>query len=65
MTRQDMQIGAKYNWVCQPERLIYLGRNWSGNGYWHQFERVENPGVVWCEVTDSDLSMIEATEDKP
>ena len=56
-----MKIGGKYNWKNQPERLIYLGRNWSGNGYWHQFEKVGEPGKVWCEVLDSDLHMIEET----
>jgi hypothetical protein len=54
-------IGGRYNWRGQPERLIYMGRNWSGNGYWHQFAKVESPGVVWCEVTDADLRMLEAT----
>ena len=57
----DMKIGGKYNWKSQPDRLIYLGRNWSGNGYWHQFAKVESPGVVWCEVLDSDLPMFEET----
>ena len=57
-----MKIGGKYNWPGQQERLIYIGRNWSGNGYWHQFEKVDEPGVVWCEVTDSDLNMLEETQ---
>ena len=56
-----MKIGGKYNWKGQPERLIYLGNNWSGNGYWHQFAKVESPGVVWCEVLGPDLHMIEET----
>ncbi len=56
-----MKIGGKYNWKGQPERLKYLGRNWSGNGFWHQFEKVDEPGVVWCEVLDSDLHMLEET----
>lgn len=54
-------IGGPYNWIGQPERLVYLGKNWSGNGYWHQFAKVENPSVVWCEILDSDLHMIEGT----
>lgn len=57
-----MNIGDKYNWPGQPERLAYLGRNRSGNGYWHQFEKVDEPGIVWCEVTDSDLHMLEETK---
>ena len=56
-----MKIGGKYNRRGQPERLVYLGRNWGGNGYWHQFAKVENPRVVWCEVLDSDLGMLEET----
>lgn len=56
-----MRVGGRYNWKGQPERLIYLGFNWSGNGYWHQFEKVGEPGKVWCEVLDSDLHCIEET----
>lgn len=54
-------IGDRYNWRGQRERLIYLGRNWSGNGYWNQFAEVSAPDVVWCEVLDADLHMLEAT----
>ena len=61
MTRADMKVGGRYNWINQPERLIYLGRNWSGNGYWNQFAKVEYPTIVWCEVLDSDLQMFEVT----
>lgn len=56
-----MKIGGYYNWYGQSERLVYLGRNWSGNGYWHQFAKVESPTIVWCEILDSDLHMIEET----
>ena len=42
-----MKIGGKYNWKGQPERLIYIGRNWSGNGYWHQFEKVGEPALLY------------------
>lgn len=57
----DMKIGGKYNWKSQPDRLIYLGRNWSGNGYWHQFKKIGDPRPVWCEVLGSDLHMLEET----
>jgi hypothetical protein len=57
-----MKIRDKYNWINQPERLIFLGRNWSGNGYWNQFSKVESPTVIWCEVLDSDLHMLEETK---
>ena len=58
-----MKKGTKCNWINQPERLIYLGYNWSGNGFWHQFSKVDNPDVVWCEVPDSDFDRFEETKD--
>lgn len=54
-----MKVGGNYNWIGQPERLVYLGHNWSGNGYWHQFAKVESPDEVWCEVLSSDLCLFE------
>lgn len=57
-----MEIGGKYNFVNQPERLIYLGNNFSGNGYWHQFSLIESQETVWCEVLDSDLKNIEESK---
>lgn len=54
--------GGRYNWIGQPERLVYLGYNRSGNGYWHQFAKVEQPSVVWCEVKTADLEMFEETK---
>lgn len=54
-----MKVGGKYRWIGQPERLVYLGHNWSGNGYWHQFAKVESPDEVWCEVLSSDLCLFE------
>lgn len=57
----QMKVGGKYNWRGQSERLIYMGRNWSGNGYWHQFAKVESPTIVWCEALDSDLLSFEET----
>lgn len=56
-----MIIGKKYNWQNQPERLVYLGKNWSGNGYWHQFALVSDQDNVWCECLDADLNGIEET----
>lgn len=58
----QMVEGGKYNWKGQPERLIYMGRNWSGNGYWHQFALVDKPYKVWCEVQDNELDRIEETK---
>ena len=58
----NMVIGENYNFQRQPERLVYLGKNWSGNGYWHQFAKVDKPSVIWSEMKDSDLAMIELTQ---
>jgi hypothetical protein len=57
-----MVVGEKYNFKNQSERLVYLGKNWSGFGYWHQFEKVDEPDVIWSEMQDSDLHMIEVTK---
>lgn len=62
LTRDTMKRGGRYNWRGQPERLIYLGRNWSGNGWWNQFKKIGDPREVWCEVVDSDLNMLEETD---
>jgi hypothetical protein len=57
-----MVLSGRYNWKNQEERLIYLGYNWSGNGFWHQFAKIDNPTEVWCEVLTGDLHMIEETQ---
>ena len=58
---KDLCVGQTYNFQNQSERLEYLGYNWSGNGYWHQFEKISEPGVVWCEVQNSELALLEKT----
>ncbi len=63
LSPQAMKRGGRYNWKGQPDRLIYLGRNWSGNGYWHQFKKIGDPLEVWCEVLDADLHLLEETKD--
>jgi hypothetical protein len=56
-------IGGRYNWIGQPERLIYLGEKRYGvYDYWHQFAKVDNPHVVWCEVMDNQLDQFEETK---
>lgn len=62
-----MKIGGYYNWIGQPERLVYTGRTRCriGGGFWNRFEKVDEPGVVWCEVPDGDLPMLEETLGKP
>lgn len=57
LTAAMLKRGGRYNWIGQPERLVYLKRF---NG-WHQFEEVGRPGIVWCEVLDNDLHMLEET----
>lgn len=53
-----MKIGDKYNWVGQPEQLIYLGKE----GSWHQFKKIDNLGCLWrYRLRDDDLHMIEET----
>lgn len=65
MTKAELKVGGKYNWVNQPERLVYMGiQHYPGDGRtWHQFAKVDAPTVVWCEVLDSDLSSFEETKD--
>lgn len=29
----------KYTAEDNPEQIKYIGKNWSGNGYWHQFTK--------------------------
>lgn len=58
----EMKVGDKWNWKGQPEQLVYLGHNFSGNGYWHQFALTDKPDAVWCEVLTDDLQMLEATQ---
>jgi hypothetical protein len=53
-----MKIGAKYNWIGQAEKLVYLGRA----GVWHQFALIDEPEKIWCEVLTEDLRMIEETK---
>lgn len=55
------KIGDKCNWKGQPERLIYLGDNFSGNGFWHQFALIQSPGDVWCEIKGDQMFMLELT----
>jgi hypothetical protein len=54
----EMKVGDRYNWRNQPERLIYVGKK----GVWNQFEKVDEPGEIWCEVLDADMYMLERTQ---
>lgn len=59
--KPHMKIGGRYNWRGQEERLVYLGKDWSGNCYWHQFALTSKPDEVWCEVIAADLEHFEET----
>jgi len=61
----QMIIGNKYKWKCGHEILTYLGHNWSGNGYWHQFALIEKPEEIWCEVLDRDLRLLDEVDPEP
>ena len=65
MTVSDMTIGRHYRFKhAEQHRLVYLGKNWSGNGYWHQFSRLDLPDCpVWAEITDKELHLIEDWKD--
>lgn len=58
-------LNRLYKWKHQHEILAYLGYSFSGNGYWHQFARIEKPAVVWCEVLPSQLESFEDVEFLP
>ena len=59
---KELKLGGRYNWRNQDDKLVYMGHNFSGNGYWHQFSLVESPHKVWCEVQESELQFIEETK---
>lgn len=67
MRPDDMKPGGRYNWRNQPERLTYMGpERYDGDPRrWHQFALVGRPGIVWCEVLDSDLASFEETSPVP
>jgi len=55
MLEKDLVVGGRYNWINQPERLVYIGVKKG----WHQFGKVENPYAVWSELLPEDLSLME------
>ena len=55
MKAQDLKFGNKYKFKCQDDTLIFIGKQ----GLWNQFERENEIGIVWCEILDSDLYLIE------
>ena len=61
VNEENVEVGGHYNWMYQPERLVYLGCYADSSGVWHQFALVEKPNKVWCEVKSSDLRSFEKT----
>lgn len=58
---KTLKVNDRYNWKHQPERLVFIGkRRYPGDRrYWYQFENVDYPGIVWCEIIESDLDCLE------
>lgn len=56
--------GRHYNWIGQPERLVYMGttRYPGDRRTWHKFAKVTTPNVCYSEVLTSELVMLEETE---
>ena len=56
-----LEIGKEYNWKDKPVSLIYLGYNFNGETYLHQFALTSAPNIAWCECNGAELSGIEET----
>jgi len=61
---RGLTVGETYKFKYQNSPILkYLGYNWSGNGYWHQFGNTEeNENEVWSELNNGDLHLIEQYE---
>jgi hypothetical protein len=56
-----MIIDGRYNWRYDKQTLlIFIGKK----GSWNQFVKVDAPDVVWCEVLDEDLHMLEPSKEE-
>jgi hypothetical protein len=62
MAEASFKVGGGYNWIGQPERLVYLGMKLYPDGIWHQFAKVGET-AVWCEVRKVELAQFEETKD--
>lgn len=64
MTPENLHKGKFYNFKNQPERLVFLGRKFypGDQRMWFQFAKVESPYEVWVEIFQSDLHLIEETQ---
>lgn len=57
ISKDTLVVGGFYNFKSQPERLVFLG----SAGQWCRFALVEKPEIIWCEIPQCDLWLIEAT----
>lgn len=59
-----LEIDAFYRWKHQTDILVYLGKIYDRPGCrgWHQFAKQQEPEVVWCEVRDEELHLLEPIE---
>jgi len=66
LTAETLTVGDRCNWKNQDEKLAFMGsRFYPGDQRrWYQFEKVDEPGKVWCEILESDLYMLEKTKDE-
>lgn len=53
-----LERGKKYRFKGQEEILVYIGHNWSGNGYWHQFTK-KGESKVWSEIQERQFDLLE------
>ena len=50
-------IGKKYKWKHDNKVVVFIGKY----GCWNQFS-LDGSQVVWCEVLDSDLHLMEVVK---
>ena len=51
-----LKVGEKYRFVGDKQELVYMGKS----GHWNEFAKVDEPTVVWAEVLDRELHLIES-----
>lgn len=61
---KTLREGDPCNWPNQRERLVFIGkRRYPGDPRpWYQFAKDEDLTHVWCEILESEVSMLEKTE---
>ena len=56
---ESLEIGGRYNFKLQPERLVYVGKK----SAWHQFTRIGYDAFIWCELLGPEICLLEETVD--